>query len=81
MRVGHDRMKLSQSRSIGLIRKLVRPANQSNDKSLFSLLSLIERKRSTHVRPQIEDAIEKAKGVGRITHRLQMIGNISRYIE
>jgi hypothetical protein len=74
-------MKRPQRRSITLIRKLVRRANRSNDKSLFSLLSLIEQKIYTHGRAHIEAAIEKATGAGGITRRQQTIHNLSRYVE
>jgi hypothetical protein len=69
-------MKTSH-RDIRLIRKLIRRANGKPDKSLFSQLSLIERKINAN-RTQRENWVQKAKRSGLTSGELAGGSTLSR---
>jgi hypothetical protein len=78
--VGMDRMKLLNSGSTRVIRKLFQRANEEKDQSLFSLLSLIEQEIQMGRRYGAKSAMGRAKEPKLPDPRGSLIG-LSRYVE
>lgn len=79
--LGKGRMNSPPTELAMLIRKLMRPAHESKDKSLFSLLLLVEEEIRGGGRSDTDSRIEKAKGARVFNQRGAMIANLSRYVE
>jgi hypothetical protein len=78
--VGMDRMKLLNSGSTRVIRKLFQRASEEKDQSLFSLLALVEQEIKMGRRYGAKSAMGRAKEPKLQDPRGWLIG-LSRYVE
>jgi hypothetical protein len=68
-------------RFAGVLQKLIRRADKSEDQSLFGLLLLIEQKICKHLRRDVQLGTKKLETVKLVHQRRPAISKLSRYVE
>jgi hypothetical protein len=74
-------MKPPPHRLAAVLNKLIQRVNESDDKSLFGLLCLIEQRTHTPVRKNVKPRIENHVTVKLVSQRPSAISKLTRYVE